>query len=136
MQELIPLLHFLIRHPVIIPPIDKLDNTYKLEEEKNPITNKSQLDVSDNYIQKLQQIEYGVWRLSNRFFPFYLLLFNSQLMRWKGKIGRLPCANTSKFTCKKIPTNLLISGISFSNRASKESAIAFNLKEEMNIQLY
>ena len=52
MQELIPLLHFLIRHPVIIPPIDKLDNTYKLEEEKNPITNKSQLDVSDNVHSK------------------------------------------------------------------------------------
>jgi hypothetical protein len=42
------LLDFLIRHPVIIPPIDELDNTYELEEEKNPVTWKSHLDVSDN----------------------------------------------------------------------------------------
>lgn len=47
-QEFVPLLHFLVRHPVIIPPIDELDNTYELKEEKNPVTCKSQLDVSDN----------------------------------------------------------------------------------------
>jgi hypothetical protein len=47
-QEFVPLLDFLIRHPVIIPPIDELNNTYELEEEKNPVTWKSQLGVSDN----------------------------------------------------------------------------------------
>lgn len=60
-QELIPLLPFLIRHPVIIPPMDKLDNTYKLKDEKNPVTRKSELNVSNSVHSKNQP--YRTWSM-------------------------------------------------------------------------
>lgn len=39
-----PLLLFL-RHPVIIPPVNELDYTYKLEEKKNPGMEKAKILV-------------------------------------------------------------------------------------------
>lgn len=38
--DLLPSLHLFIRHPVVIPPCDELDDTYKLEDKKNAVVQK------------------------------------------------------------------------------------------------
>lgn len=45
MQWTSPLFQFCIRHPVVIPPIDKLDHTDELKKKKDPAVHFPQIKI-------------------------------------------------------------------------------------------